>query len=195
MNGLGTYAARRGATVRTTGIVSAGVAVLALAAGASWPSASRSQAPALESFSGTWALSGGRTDMDEGIDRVVDQLNIFIREIARGEMHRRLRAEQRVHLLVQDEETIRFGYDDWGPVRLRVNAPARAVRGPEGDTVRISMRFARGRLIHHHVAGQGQRTSVFSLSGDTSRLYMAVRIGADQLPSDIRYRLTYRRAR
>lgn len=173
-----------------------GAAALLIAMGAAWaPSPGRGQATALESFSGTWALAGGRSDMAEGIDRVVDQLNIFIREIARSEMHRRLHAEERVRLHVRDEETIDFGYDDWGPVRLQLNASPRSVRGPEGDTVRISMRFSRGRLIHRHVAGQGHRTSVFSLSGDASRLSMAVRIGADQLPADIRYRLIYRRGR
>jgi hypothetical protein len=159
------------------------------------PGRGRSQTAALESFDGTWALTGGQRGMDEAIDRVVDQLNIFIREIARGEIHRRLDPEQRVRLVVEDEETVRLGLDDWGPVRVRLDGRTREVRGPDGDRVRISMRFHRGRLIERHVAGQGTRQNVFSLGADGSRLTMAVRIGADQLPSDIRYRLTYRRVR
>ncbi|HJL14516.1 MAG TPA: hypothetical protein RMH99_02600 [Sandaracinaceae bacterium LLY-WYZ-13_1] len=170
-------------------------ALAALAATALAPSPGRGQAGSLERFDGTWTLTSGRRALDDAIDRVADRMNVFIREIARGEMHRRLSAERRVRLVVHDEEHVSLGFDDWGPVRLRLDGPARSVRGPEGDGIRLSMHLARGRLIAHQDADQGDRTSVFAVSGDGEHLSMGVRIGADQLPADIRYRLRYRRTR
>ena len=158
-------------------------------------SPARSQTAALEDFSGTWRLDGRRQvdRMDDAIDRVVDQMNLFIREIARGEIHGRLNPEERVVIRVEDERHVRLGYDAWGPQRLRLGAPAVALRGPDGNDIRMSLRFDRGRLIARQDAGEGRRTNVFSVSADGRRLTMAARIGAPQLPADIRYRLTYRR--
>lgn len=50
-----------------------------------WLGPVRSQTAALESFQGTSALAGGESEMEDAIDRVIDRLNLFIREIARGE--------------------------------------------------------------------------------------------------------------
>lgn len=149
----------------------------------------------IESYAGQWVLVGGQADMAAGINRVADQMNFFIREIARGEMHRRLHPERRIRLHIEEPGSITFSYDRWGPVRFRVNAPAIVVPGPEGDPVRATMRFERGRLVYHHVGGNGQRTSTFTLSPDARRMFLAARIGSNQLPSDIQYRLVYGRPR
>lgn len=122
-------------------------------------------------------------------------MNLLIREIARGEIHRRIDPEHQVVIRVDDEQHVRLGYDDWGPQRLRLGGAAVATRGPDGNDIRMSLRFERGRLIARQNAGEGRRTNIFSLSADGSRLTMSSRIGAPQLPADIRYRLSYRRAR
>ncbi len=161
------------------------------------PTPSRTQAHALTSFDGVYALAADARElsgMEQSIDRVVDQMNLFIREIARGEIHRRIDPEQRIHLTVLGDETISIALDDWGPIEVGVNGPARQVRDAAGENVRLTMRFAGGRLIQHSSAPRGARTNTFVLSPDASRLQMSVRITSDQLPDDIRYRLTYRRA-
>ena len=97
----------------TIGALSAGALLMAALAAP----AARSQTAALEDFSGAWRLDGTRQvqRMDDAIDRVVDQMNLLIREIARGEIHRRIDPEHRVVIRVDDEQHVRLGYDDWGP--------------------------------------------------------------------------------
>lgn len=172
------------------------LAVLAIVA----PTPSRTQGPSTEglaSFAGVYVLGSDARElhgMEQAIDHVVDQLNIFIREIARGEIHRRIDPEQRIHLTLLGGDSIAISLDDWGPIEVPVNGPARRVRDATGENVRLTVRYAGGRLIQHSAAPRGARTNVYALSGDASRLSMSVRITSDQLPDDIRYRLTYRRA-
>lgn len=171
------------------------VGLLALAA--LMPSPSQTQATSsLERFEGSFAHTGARRElraMDGAINRVVDQMNIFIREIARGEVHRRVTPEGRIEIDVIDPTTMTIAMDDWGPVRVRVGASARRVRGAAGENVQLRVRFDDGRLIQRTSTGGGARTNVFTLSADRESLSMRVRIESDQLPDDIRYRLTYRR--
>lgn len=172
------------------------VAALVLALASLVPAPSRSQTVPLESFAGTWAFAGGQADlqgMDDAINRVVDQLNLFIREIARSEIHRRINHEQRVVLGVRGDDRMTLALDDWGPVEIPIGGGSNRVRGPGGDQVRVSARFVNGRLVYRQSTPQGVRQNVFSLAGDGARLTMGVSITADQLPADIRYRLTYRR--
>jgi hypothetical protein len=175
----------RGSKSRVVAALGLTGALLALAA--FLPSTSRTQ----------FVFAGNRSElgaMGQAIDRVVDQLNIFIREIARGEIRRRIDAEQRIRVAVVDEETLTVAFDDWGPVRLSVDGSARRVRGPDGENVRASVTYRYGRLIERRIAPRGSRVNVLTLSPDAQRLHMQVRIASDQLPDDIAYRLTYRRA-
>lgn len=162
------------------------------------PGTGRSQTAALEDFDGAWSFSRAQRDRDsleDGIDEVADQLNLFIREIARGEMRRRITPENRITLRVHDETHVSIAMDDWGPVRFELDARPRQVRGPNGDQIRAGLSFRNGRLIHREIHSQGHRTNVFTLSGDRRGLAMRAVIGSDQLPDEVRYRLTYRRSR
>lgn len=175
---------------------------LVLLAAAVAPSASHTQAPGLESFRGTYVHSGVRGQgaraelraMGGAIDRVVNQMNIFVREIARGEVHRRITPEQRIEIGVPDPQALTLAMDGWGPVRVGLDAAARRVRGASGEDVDLTVRFGDGRLVQRAVTPRGSRTNVFTLSPDLEQLSMLVRIASDQLPAEIRYRLTYRRA-
>jgi len=162
------------------------------------PVPSSSQTAALEDFEGAWVFTRSSRDLsshEQGIDHVVDQLNIFIREIARGEMRRRIPPEGRVTFRVESETAVQLSIDDWGPHRFELGASPRRVRGPEGDDVRVRLAFQRGRLVHRQVHSGGNRLNTYSLNGDGSRLTLNATIGSDRLPDDIRYRLTFRRAR
>ena len=161
------------------------------------PSSSHTQAPTLESFRGTYVHTGARAElraMGGAIDRVVNQMNIFVREIARGEVHRRITPEQRIEIGVVDPQAMTLAMDGWGPVRVALDAAARRVRGATGEDVSLTVRFDEGRLVQRAVTPRGSRTNVFTLSPDLEQLSMLVRIASDQLPAEIRYRLTYRRA-
>lgn len=161
------------------------------------PSSSQTQAPTLESFRGTYVHTGARAElraMGGAIDRVVNQMNIFVREIARGEVHRRITPEQRIEIGVLDPQAMTLAMDGWGPVRVALDAAARRVRGATGEDVNLTVRFDEGRLVQRAVTPRGSRTNVFTLSPDLEQLSMLVRIASDQLPAEIRYRLTYRRA-
>ncbi|MFK7984502.1 MAG: hypothetical protein AB8I08_00595 [Sandaracinaceae bacterium] len=149
-------------------------------------------APALADFAGTWALAGGRGSLEEGIDRVVDELNLFIREIARLEMRRRITPEQQIRLTSSGPSNLALSWDEWGPHRLSLGS-ARSLDGPQGQRIRVSVTMRNGNLVHHHRADNGNRFTTYSLSSDREQMTMAVRITSDQLPSDIRYRLRYRR--
>lgn len=176
--------------------IAIGAAALGLAV-ALLPSPSRTQAPALESFAGTYVLAGDRrelTSMSDAINRVVDRMNLFIREIARGEIHRRIEPEQRIRFALRGSELLSMSLDDWGPVEVSVGGAPLRTRGSTGENVALSVRYGGGRLVAHSATPRGSRTNVFSLSADGERLLMSVRIASDQLPDDIRYRLTYRRS-
>ena len=133
--------------------------------------------------------------MDDAINRVVDRMNLFIREIARGEMRRRITPEGRLRIRVVDEAHVSLAIDEWGPYSFELGEPMRRVPGPSGDPIRVAMSYRSGRLIEREVHGQGDRRNVLTLSPDGDRLRMAAQIGSDQLPDDVRYSLTYRRAR
>jgi hypothetical protein len=151
----------------------------------------------LASFDGSFALSGEasqRRAMEQAIDRVVDQMDLFVREIARLEIRRRVTPEQRIAFDVHGADRVSLTMDQWGPGPLTVGAAARRVRGSAGDDVNLSLRFRDGRLVTHSAASNGARTNTFSLDADGERLLMAVRITSDQLPADIRYTLAYRRS-
>lgn len=161
------------------------------------PSPSRTQTRDLQSFAGRYVHTGTRSElraMGSAIDRVVDQMNIFVREIARGEVHRRVNPERRIAIQVLDHSTLTVAMDDWGPIRLTVGGAPRQTRDPGGEPTEVSVRFADGRLVHRTQNPRGSRTNVFTLSPDGELLSMQVRIASDQLPDSIRYRLTYRRA-
>lgn len=159
------------------------------------PSASQEHEPSLESFRGTFVLADRREQaaLSDAIDRVADQLDIFIREIARLELRRRIGAEERIQVAI-DEAAVALAFDHWVPGRIPLDGRLRRLRGPGGETLRHSVRFEGGRIIERRLADQGERINVLTLSADEQRLHMQVRISSDQLPDTIRYRLSYRRA-
>lgn len=156
----------------------------------------RGQAHALEDFAGRYAWAGGQRERDRqhaAIDSVADRLNIFIREIARGEIRRNLEPERRLSIAVPSESRIRLVIDDWNPPPVPLDWTSRRVTGPDDSATQLRARFRRGRLETHQRNGQGSRENWMSLSSDARFLYMQVRVAADQLPAAIRYTLTFRR--
>lgn len=168
-----------------------------LIAAALWPARpSAGQQLALEDFQGDYAFAGGQREerrLGAAIDRVVDQMNLFVREIARGEIRGHVQPERRVRIEVPDDGRVRLAFDDWRPNPLSLDGRPLRVRGPDGSATRLRGRFDDGRLYMHQTNPQGERHNWLQLAGDRERLTMRVRISAGQLPDDIEYALTYRR--
>lgn len=166
-------------------------------AAALWPARrSAGQGVALEDFQGEYAFVGGEREerrLDAAIDAVVDQMNIFVREIARGRIHGQVRPEGRVRIEVVGAHHVRFELDGWGPHVVSLDGRERRVRGPDESDTRLSARFHGGRLHVRQVSPQGERRSSMALAGDRERMRMSVRIRSARLPDDIRYALTYRK--
>ncbi|MCB9597686.1 MAG: hypothetical protein H6719_33525 [Sandaracinaceae bacterium] len=165
--------------------------VLAMAA----PGA-RAELDLLSTFEGRYTFAGGRaerTRLDEAIDEVADRLNLFIREIARGELRRAIRPEPRIQVAVVARDRVRMSLGDWGPLEVTLDNQERHVRGPDGSDTRLRGAVDRGRIVLVQESSRGRRTNWLSLGPDGRWLYLQVQIGADQLPEDIRYTLSYRR--
>jgi hypothetical protein len=129
--------------------------------------------------------------IDEAIDEAVDGMRAVRRRIGR----RRLQAK---NPLVRDITISRDG----GNIAIslaedRYAAPAGGdrirVRLPDGEQVTLSHRFQRQRLEQRFEGDDGERTNLFTLSDDGTRLMMTVVITSDQLREAVRYRIPYRR--
>ena len=182
-----------------------GVLAMLAPAGAQTPAAQTpaAQTPAaqstaaLASFEGRWewtALESERQGQFHAIDQVCDQLNVFMRELARGEIRRRVPPDRAVRFQVESERMLRMWIDSWS-AQVPLDGTHRDQPGPGGERTRISGTFSEGRIVEHQVGEQGRRTNTFMLDQNGARLTMWVRIGSSQLPSDIQYPLTYRRPR
>lgn len=162
------------------------------------PAPSRSQAPSLETFEGRWVFTRSESDLQglaTAINLVADQINFFIREISRSEMHRRIQPEGHVRVVVGNGGRVSLGIDEWGPIPFELGSPTRTLRGRDGSDARMRLTYRGGRLVHHESVSGGSRTNIFTVNAAGTRLTMQARIAAHQLPADVLYHLTYRRVR
>lgn len=156
----------------------------------------RGQAPTLEDYEGRYVFVGGEREeqrMRAAVDAVVDRMNLFIREIARGRVHEHVHVQRRLEVDRAGERTVRVTFGAWGPHRVPLDGREVEVRGPDGGRTRLSARFDGGRLLVRQRSSRGWRQNRLELAPDGERLTLRVRLGADPLPDDIRYALTYRR--
>ncbi|MGE0785693.1 MAG: hypothetical protein AB7S26_08395 [Sandaracinaceae bacterium] len=154
------------------------------------------QPDVLSAFEGHYAFAGGereRQRLREAIDSVVDHLDFFIREIARGEIHRAIRPEPDIRLHSVRGDAVRLSLGGWGPLDVQLDGRVRSVRGPDGNDTQLRATLRDGHIRLVQESSRGRRENVLSLSTDRRWLYLRVTVAADQLPEDIRYRLSYRR--
>lgn len=172
------------------------VAVLAVCYGPSIAAAEASE-PASQSFAGTYGYVGGDREikaLDRAIGEVVDQMNFFIRGIAR----RRLRApnlpSQEVSVFIENGQ-IRITR----PGQPEVSAPADGKpitwRHPnDGDVFQVSHGIDdEGALYQRFVGERSVSRNRFVLSEDEKRLTIHTVITADRLPAPLRFEMTYER--
>jgi hypothetical protein len=152
---------------------------------------------ALQSFAGTYGYVGGEREikaLDRAIGEVVDQMNFFIRGIAR----RRLRApnlpSQEVSVFIENGQ-IRITR----PGQPEVSAPADGKpitwRHPnDGDVFQVSHGIDdEGALYQRFVGERSVSRNRFVLSEEEKRLTIQTVIAADRLPAPLRFEMTYER--
>ena len=145
---------------------------------------------------GTYRFAGGKKEVREverAIDEAVDEMNVFIRGIAR----RRLKEPN----LPTDELRIALGGDTITVSRTgqpAISAPATGKRVPwrnprNGNELEVSHRITpAGALEQKLIGDRGVSTNVFAVSAD-GKLSMKTTVSADKLPSAIRFTTTYLR--
>jgi hypothetical protein len=143
---------------------------------------------------GTYRFAGGREEVREverAIDEAVDEMNVFIRGIAR----RRLREPN----LPTDELRISLGGDLLTVARTgqpKVSAPTTGKPVPwrnprNGNELQASHRITpAGALEQKLIGDRGVSTNVFTVSAE-GKLLMKTTVTADKLPSPIRFTTTY----
>jgi len=171
-------------------------AALATCCGASIAAAQDSNS-VLEQFVGAYSYVGGEREikaLDRAIEEVVDQMNFFIRGIAR----RRLRAPN----LPSKEVSV---FVEHGQIRIErpgqpeVSAPAdgRPItwRHPtDGDVFRVSHGVDdEGALYQRFEGERSVSRNRFVLGRDKQRLTIHTVITADRLPAPLRFKMTYAR--
>jgi hypothetical protein len=171
-------------------------AALAACCGASIAAAQASDS-VLEQFAGTYTYVGGEAEiksLDQAIDEVVDQMNFFIRGIAR----RRLRAPN----LPSKEVSV---FVEKGQIRIErpgqpeVSAPAdgRPItwRHPsDGDVFQVSHGVDDKGVLYQRFEGERSVSlNRFVLGEGKKRLTIHTVITADRLPAPLRFKMTYER--
>jgi hypothetical protein len=154
------------------------------------------QPPPLSAFDGDWRFSGGQREtqqMSAALDQVVDQMNMLMREFARGQIHDRIPLDRDIRIGIHGTTGFSLVLGGWGPVEVPLGGAFRDVTDREGQPIRVSATYAGGRITEHQVRDDsGRRTNTFVLDDENRRLTMWVRIHSDQLPADIVYHLSYR---
>lgn len=126
---------------------------------------------------------------DASIEKVVDELNFFIRSIARN----RLRDGNPVPKSLSIEQsgskmTIRFDGEEWTAV---VGGNPVKGTGSSGDPVKMTLRQRGTQLSQRFDGEEGGKENVFRRTKDG--VVVKARVFSDRLPSDVVYQLQFRR--
>lgn len=148
---------------------------------------------AVSAFLGSFSHAGGdkeRELRDKAIEDVVGEMNFLIRGTARS----RLKSSNAIAAAVKiasDASSLTISLD--GRVYTApLDGRSVKVTGITGDELDLSYRVTNGRIEQSFKGDERGRVNTYSLDGD--RVVMQVRIYASQLPKDLKYKLTYKRA-
>lgn len=142
--------------------------------------------------SGEWRLteSDAEGTIDREIAEVTEQMNVFIRGIARSRIDGALNADRSIRIDVADDHVL-LAMGEWGPVRLPLDGRVVRTEATDGTPLRVRAQIAHGLLTIVQEADEGDRVCYFRIDGD--ELTLATRVRSERLPSDIVYHLRYRR--
>lgn len=147
----------------------------------------------LSKLSGQWRFAGGsqqRSSVEQAIEEVVDDMNVFVRGIARSRLEDANRVPPEIAITPDGENlTVQIGEEVYtGPI----SGETVRVRNPEGGISRMRYKFRDGSLYQIFRADDGDRINVFTPRDDGDGVSMWVTMRSDRLPKDVKYRLSYR---
>ncbi len=148
-------------------------------------------------ITGTYRYVGGDAEtraIEDAIDEAVDDMNVFIRGIARRRLREpNLPAERISIVATADEATV--APEDRPKVTAPVGkTPVEWTNPNNGNTLRVSYRVPTPRRLEQRLRGdRGLSVLSFDLQEDGSTLTITTRITADLLSKPLEFRTTYRR--
>jgi hypothetical protein len=179
----------------------AALSALAAAASVGTPSEARTQAEAWDealaaSVRGRWTLAISEADarraVEDGIAAAVADLPAIVDSIAARELRARIVVSPRVTLaLGSDRIEAHFAHASF---RSAPGVPVRtAVPGDPATSMEVVQLLRGGRLEQVFTTDGGRRWTTFTPSTDGARLTLDSVIRSERLPTDVRFRLPYRR--
>lgn len=136
---------------------------------------------------GDYRYASGRGSVDRSIERVVSQMNLVTRGIARRRLAQNNKVPSKVSIERDGEEIV-------------VTLDSRAYRAPLGDskrvrdtdggTSRMRYRVVGKKLRQTFSASEGTRTNVFTPRKDGG-IDMTVTIASPRLPESVHYRISF----
>jgi hypothetical protein len=146
---------------------------------------------AAESWGGEWSYAGGDSEigaMEEEVDAVVGEMNLFIRPMARARLKNKVcRPWTKVEIETNDG-TITIRTDDGG---LTSPLGKKVKRKGDSDELTVHRRMRGDVLVDTVSSERGGRTNEFRIAGD--ELNVRSKIFSPELPRPIHFSYTYRR--
>lgn len=146
-------------------------------------------------YTGTYkygkSLDHGRAIVRAAMDKAIDQLNPFIRPLARSKLRssnplvreiRIARPDGRIAVTLIGQKRATFD--------TRPGVPEK-VRNPEGKQVELTQQFVKGRLDQIFVGPKGRSVTRYTLLSDDRRLRVDTKMSGKGLKSPISWRLVY----
>ena len=155
------------------------------------PATARAQVGAI---TGTFVLDRAASDnVDKAIATAIKDMNFVTRPIARGRLQKTNQPYQKVVIATAGANTV-VTIDGQPPRQAPSSGAAIDWTRPDGEKMKLSMRWDGGQLIETFKPEDGQRLNAYALSPDGSTLTMQVTISSPRLSKPLTYKLAYKRA-
>mgnify|MGYP006883380270 CR=1 FL=1 len=141
---------------------------------------------------GQWQVahhpSAVRAELDTAIDALSVDLNIVMREVARGILQDATKVCARYDIHVVDD-TLAFSCDDHPTMHLSTTAPLRA-RNAAGLAVQARAEVAEDHVVIRWTSDAGSRINTFRRVDD--QMVLTARVHSRRLPRPLRWTVRYR---
>ena len=146
------------------------------------------------SIAGTFVLDRSASDdVSKAIAAAIKDMNFVTRPIARGRLQKTNQPYQRVTIATAGANTV-VTVEQQPPRQAPSNGTPIDWTRPDGEKMKLSMRWENGQLVETFKPEDGQRVNAYTLSPDGSTLTMNVTITSPRLSKPLTYKLAFKRA-
>lgn len=146
------------------------------------------------SIAGTFALDRAASDnVDQAIAKAVRGMNFITKPIAKGRLQKTNQPYQQVAIATAGGNTV-VTIDKQPPRQAPSDGTPVNWTRPDGEKMKLSMKWVDGKLVETFKPEDGQRTNTYSLSEDGTTLTMNVEITSPRLSKPLTYKLVFRKA-